>query len=114
MKSGKLNPYVDFEAEVKITRKNATTGKEEAATGLSGVQFRISATETGGAIGSLTANASERGTTGRYYAVFDTGALVTALITGSYLGKHVYLIPSKSGDFDRLVSKWQVVGSTPI
>lgn len=113
MRTGKLNAYVDFEAEVLITRKNATTGRSEPATGLTSVQFRISATETGAAIGSLTANASERGTTGRYYAIFDTAALVTALVA-SHMGKHVYLIPSKSGDFDRLVSKWQVVGSTPI
>ena len=114
MRIGNLNPWSDFEPEIAIKRKNATTGKSEAATGLTGIQFRISATKTGAAIGSLTANATERGTTGIYAAVFDTAALVTALISGatSYLGQYIYLIPSKSGDFDRHVSQWLVLDHT--
>lgn len=101
-----LNIYSDFEAEVKLTRKNATTGNTEAATGLTAVTFRFAATTIGAAIGSMTASASERGTTGRYYAVFDTGSMVTDLLT--YLGKAVYLIVSKSGDIDREVASYRV------
>ena len=113
MKTGKLNPYADFEAEVAIKRKNATTGKSEAATGLTGVSFRISATKTGLAIGALSGAATERGTTGQYAKVFETTTLVTELIT-LYLGQYVYLIPSKSGDFDNLVTRWLVTDHTEL
>lgn len=93
-----LNIYSDFEAEVKITRKNATTGATEAATGLSGMQARIAATTTGAAIGSLTTALTERGSTGIYYGVLDTAALVSGLT--AYLDKVVYVVYSKSGDID--------------
>lgn len=95
-----LNIYADFEAEVKITRKNASTGATEAATGLaSGLAARISATTTGAAIGAMTVSLTERGTTGIYFGVLDTAALVTAL--ASYLNQTVYVIYSKTGDVDR-------------
>ncbi len=94
--------YADFEAEVDIKRKAATTGNEEAAAGLSGVTFRIAGTPGGAALGSLSVAASERSAKGgRYHATFDTGDLVSAL-AASHLNVEVYLVVSKSGDFDRV------------
>ena len=98
--AGILNIYSDFEAEVKVTRKNSSTGVTEAATGLTGMTARIAATPTGTALGSLTVSLTERGTTGIYAGVLDTAALVTAL-AASYLNQTVYVIYSKSGDIDR-------------
>lgn len=98
--AGALPIYIDFEVEVKITRKNSSTGVPEPATGLTGMTARISATDTGSALSPLTVSLTERGTTGIYAGVFDTADLVTALGT-TYLNQTVYLIYSKSGDIDR-------------
>jgi hypothetical protein len=99
--------YSDFEPEVKITRKNATTGATEAATGLaSGMTARISLTKTGAAIGALTVSLTERGTTGIYAGVLDTAALVTAL--GALIGQTVYVIYARTGDIDREWSDYVV------
>lgn len=89
----------DQEAEFEFSRKNATTGALEAATGLTGMTVHIAASAGGSAIGALTFNLSERGTTGIYYAVMDTATLVAGLSTSSYPdGTAVYLVVSKSGD----------------
>ena len=89
----------DQELEAEITRRNATTGVLEAATGLTGLTFTISATAGGATIGSLSFAAAERGTTGRYFAVADTATLVAGLSVASYPeGSAVYLVLSKSGD----------------
>lgn len=92
------NVYEDYEAECKVTRKNATTGVTEAATGLTGMTARISATTTGAAIGSLTVSLTERGTTGIYAGILDTAALVSAL--AALLNTTVYVVYSKAGDID--------------
>lgn len=81
----------DYEPEYTITKKNASTGAIEAATGLTGLTVRISATDGGAAIGALTENASERGTLGIYFAIFDGDALRTALAT-SYVGVRVWVV----------------------
>ena len=81
----------DYEAEYTVTRKNANTGADEAATGLTGLTARISATDGGAAIGALTGSASERGTLGIYYKIFDGDALRTALAT-LYVGVRVWII----------------------
>lgn len=93
----------DYEVDVKIERRNATTRNWEAATGLSGVAARIAASPSGTALGSCTVNLTEAGTTGRYVGVLDTGVLVSAL--AAYENRKVYLVASKSGDFDRIVGE---------
>ncbi len=94
-----LNIAEDFLAQMDLEQPASTTGEWGAATGLSSVSFRIAATVTGSAIGSLTGSASERSATaGRYYAVFDAATLTTDL--AAYVGSVVYLILSKSGDID--------------
>ena len=94
-----LNIAEDFLAQVDLEQPATTTGEWGAATGLTGVAFRVALTKTGSAVGSLTGSASERSATaGRYYAVFDAATLTTDLT--AYKGTTVYLIVSKSGDLD--------------
>lgn len=81
----------DFEAEFTVTRKNAATGATEAATGLTSLTVKISASDGGAAIGALTGSATERGTLGIYYYVFDGDALRTAL-AASYVGRRVWVV----------------------
>lgn len=94
-----LNIAEAFLAQMDLEQPASTTGEWGAATGLSSVSFRIAATVTGSAIGSLTGSASERSAmAGRYYAVFDAATLTSDL--ADYVGSIVYLIVSKSGDFN--------------
>jgi hypothetical protein len=97
-----LDAWKDYEAEVYIERKNSTTGRLEAAAGVTGAQFRISATEQGGAIGSLSASAVERsGSPGTYAATFDLAELDTELPESSYPHRStVYLQFAKAGDVE--------------
>jgi hypothetical protein len=81
----------DDEPEHAITRKNATTGLTEAATGLTGLTFHLAATVGGAAIhANLSKTATERGTTGIYYAVFEGTDLDTQLDNATYKGRDVY------------------------
>ena len=99
--SSYLYPTEDAEFEVTLEVKDATTGVVEPATGLSNVSFRIAATKGGSAIGSLTFSASERGTTGIYYAVADTATLVSGLPEATYPdGSQVWLGLYKTGDVE--------------
>ena len=83
----------DDEPEKTVTRKNATTGAKEAATGLVGLTFRLAATPNGSAIhASLSKSALERGTLGIYYAVFEGADLDAQLDSDTYKGKDVYEI----------------------
>ena len=102
----------DFEVDLFIERKNATTRAWEAATGLTSVVGRISLTKTGSAAGSCTVALTEAGTTGRYVGVIDTATLVSAL--AAYENQSVYVIGSKSGDFDRVFGEYTVVRSLAI
>jgi hypothetical protein len=62
----------DWEFEYALTRKNATTGLPEPATGLAGLTCRLSAIDAGTAINAaLSVAAVERGTTGIYAGVFQ-------------------------------------------
>lgn len=98
----------DFLASEDLEQPASTTGEWAAVTGLTGVAFRISATPTGSALGSLTGSASERSVTaGRYYAVFDAATLTTDL--AAYVGSTVWLILSKSGDIDAVWRELLVV-----
>lgn len=97
----------DFEIDIKIERRNATTRAWEVATGLTSVSGRIAASESGAALGSCTVSLAEAGTTGRYFGVLDTAVLVAALAT--YENQEVYVIGSKSGDFDRVFGRYTVV-----
>ena len=81
----------DDMARVALTRVNTTTGEDEAATGLTGLTFRVAATENGSAINAaLSVAAAEIGTTGEYYAVLQGSDLTTYLAT--YAGKDVYQV----------------------
>lgn len=97
---------VDLEVDVGIERKNATTRLYEPATGLTGVAARLAISPTGAAVGSCTVSLSEAGTTGRYYGVLDTAPMVAGL--AAYENQRVYLIASKSGDFDRVYATYTV------
>jgi hypothetical protein len=104
----KLLPLdIDFEIDWFVERKNSTTRAWEPATGLTSVSGRISLTKTGAAVGSCTASLTEAGTTARYVGVIDTATLVAALAAQD--GVEVYLILSKSGDFDRVYGSYTVV-----
>jgi hypothetical protein len=104
----------DQEAEFEFSRKNASTGVLEAATGLTGMTVHIAASAGGSVIGALTFNLTERGTTGIYYAVMDTATLVSGLAAATYPdGTALYLVVSKSGDiasrsFRKLVKRQRV------
>ena len=70
----------DFEPELRLTRKNASTGDLEAATGLTGLTGRLSATDAGATIhASLSVSLTERGTTGIYYGTIEGDNLRTHL-----------------------------------
>ena len=79
----------DWEAEYTLTRKNASTGVFEPATGLTGLIVRISTTDGGATIHSdLNIPILERGSTGTYFGVLDGDKLRTHL--ASLLGAVVY------------------------
>lgn len=81
----------DYEPEYTLTRKNASTGASEAATGLSGLTVRVSATKGGATIhASLSKTLAERGTLGIYYARLEGDDLRAQLAT--YIGQKVYLV----------------------
>ena len=89
----------DFEPEYAVTRKNADTGIEEAATGLTGLTVCVSATPGGTTIHTdLEKDMGERASTaGTYYAVIDGDKLRAHLLaTGatpvSYVGNKVYVV----------------------
>lgn len=79
----------DWEAEWRATRKNASTGTIEPATGLAGLVARFSATDGGSAIhSSLSVNLTERGATGIYYGVLQGDDLRANLAT--YVEKQIF------------------------
>ena len=81
----------DDEPETTLTRKNATTGASEPATGLAGLTFRLAATRNGAAINAaLSKSATERGALGVYYATFECSDLTTQL--AAYVGKDVFQV----------------------
>ena len=81
----------DDEAEATVSRTNATTGLEEAATGLTGLTFRLSATRGGATIhATLSKSATERGTTGVYFAIYEGSDLTAQLANATYIGKDIY------------------------
>jgi hypothetical protein len=93
-----LNIAQDFQADIYIQRKNATTLALEPATGLT-VFARWAATPTGAAIGTQSYGIDEvgGGAPGRYRAIFQTaGSPSMATDLTAYLGKAIYLIASNN------------------
>lgn len=101
-----LNIDADFEVDLYITRKNATTRIIEPATGLSSVTARFALSPAGAAIGSCSVSLTEAATTARYVGVIDTATLISGL--AAYENQTVYLVGSKSGDFDRVFAEYTV------
>lgn len=74
-----------------VTTVSTSTGAAIPATGITGLTFKLAATETGSAIdASLSKSATEIGSTGKYTAVFEGSDLITYL--ASYAGRVVYEI----------------------
>ena len=107
-----LNIDADFEVDLYITRKHATTRAIEAATGLTGVSARFAASPSGATLGTSTVALTEAGTTGRYVGVIDTTVMVTDLAASE--NRTVYLVGSKSGDFDRVFAEYVVRRKQPM
>lgn len=96
----------DFEADILIQKKSTTTRGWIPATGLTGVTARFALSKTGAAIGSCSWALAEAGVLARYYGVLDTATMVTDL--AAYENQQVYLIGSKTGDFDRVFGVYVV------
>jgi len=80
----------DWELEYAATRKNASTGAIEPATGLAGLTGRLSATDAGATIhASLSVSLSERGTTGIYFGVLQ-GDDLRAQLAASFTNVVIY------------------------
>jgi Flp pilus assembly pilin Flp len=93
-----LNINEDLEVEFALTQKDATTGADEVATGLSSIFMHIL---SGPESASLTnVAASERGATGVYYGYIPTATLVSVLT--AYIGKVVYLTTARTNTFFRV------------
>lgn len=90
---------LDFDASLYIQRPNTSTRLPEAATGITGMEFRISATRGGAAIdSSLAGTATEAASApGTYVFTFNQPDLADNLLP-TYAGKTVYLVVEKSGD----------------
>ena len=71
----------DYEPEYELTRRDESSGDEEAAAGLTGLLVWLSATDGGAAIhASLSKSLTERaGESGTYYAVIEGDDLATHL-----------------------------------
>lgn len=97
----------DDEPEKAVTRKNTATGATEAATGLTGLTFRLAATPTGAAIhANLSKTATERASTpGTYFAVFEGTDLHTQLNSATYIGRDVYEIFSDGANVNYVVAR---------
>ena len=101
----------DDEPETTLTRKNASTGRSEPATGLTGLSFRLSATRGGGPISiDLSRAATERGVLGIYYATFEGSDLRAQL--GTYVGKDVYQTFGDGANVNFTVAR-RVIGVRP-
>ena len=101
----------DDQPEITLTRKVAATGATEAATGLTGLVVKLSATRNGAAINAaLSKSATERGTLGVYYATFE-GVDLTAQLA-SYVGKDVYQTFGDGANVNFTVAR-RVIGVRP-
>jgi hypothetical protein len=91
---------MDFEPDIDVQKKSATTGELAAYSGLSGVTLLISATKGSSTPihANLSKSATERsGTSGRIYATFDVADLQSHLLP-TYEGQVVFLNMYKSGE----------------
>ena len=101
----------DDEPEKLVRRKNAATGALEVATGLTGLTFFLSATEAGATIhASLSKPATERGATGKYFAIFEGTDLAAHL--ASYAGQDVFEVFGNGQDVN-YVTRRAVVAVRP-
>ena len=99
-----LDMWKDYEPDVGLSRRNATTREPEPATGLTNLTFRLSLTEQGDPIGALTGiTATEAGAIdhyARYVGAIDLAVLTSEMPDGDTYahGVKVYLQLWKSGD----------------
>lgn len=101
----------DDEPEKAVTQKNAATGAKEVATGLVGLTVFLSATEDGAAIhASLSKAVTERGATGKYFAIFEGTDLNTHL--AAYAGEDVFEVFGNGQDVN-YVTRRAVVAVRP-
>jgi hypothetical protein len=100
MSTSTIDCALDFDGQVYIERRNTTTRAAEAATGLTGVTLRLSATRGGDAIGPLSGTAVEAsGALGTYVYTFDQPDLAAHLLP-TYAASVIYLVVEKTGDID--------------
>lgn len=103
-----LNINADFLAQADVQTPATATGVWGDATGVANFVWRIAATKNGVALGSLSATAAARASKlNRYYTVFDTADLISALT--AYAWRTVYVVLSRSGDLDGLWWRARVV-----
>jgi len=99
-----LDMWKDYEPDVGLSRRNATTRSPEPATGLTNLTFRLSLEEQGDPIGALTGiAATEAGTTdhfARYVGAIDLATLTSEMPDSDEFANNVkvYLQLWKSGD----------------
>ena len=95
----------DYEMEVALSRKNATTGLLEPATGLTGLTFWLSATDGGATIhATLSVSAAERaGAPGVYSAILQGTDLRTHL--ASYVGARVWEVFGDGANIDTSIAR---------
>lgn len=83
----------DFEPEFVVEKKNTGTGIREPASALTGLQARLSATRTGGAIhAELQLPCTERSGVPGQYAVTFAGATLRIRLAPTYVNKSVWLV----------------------
>lgn len=82
----------DHTIDYGVETASLTTRVVSIASGLSGITGRISASETGSAIGSCSVTLAEAGSTGRYFGTIGRSTIDTDL--ASYIGERVFEIIS--------------------
>jgi hypothetical protein len=96
-----IDMWLDYEPDRLVQKKDATTRALVPDTTLTGCTFRISATEQGDAIGTLTAIAATHAGSGRYVGAIDVATLQSQLSEEDYPHNAVvYLQFVKAGDID--------------
>jgi hypothetical protein len=94
-----IDMWMDYEPDRLVQKKHATTRKLVPDESLTGCTFRISATEQGSPIGTLTDIAATHAAGGHYVGAIDMATLQAQLPALTYPhGTNVYLQFFKSGD----------------
>lgn len=103
----------DLEVDIKLTRKATTTGKTEAAAGVTGLSAYVAATPQGSAIhADVSVSLTERSAAaGTYYGVIDGDDLTTRLT--DYINETVYLVVTNAAKDVELVAPYVVRRDRP-